>query len=66
MLVGDAVNANGVRGDQALGIDQAVKGPPGRQQVVDLDAADLDQTVARLGVEASGFGVENDFAGHAP
>ena len=47
-------------------LDEAVKGPPGRQQILDFDAAHFDQPVARLGIEAGGFSVENDFAGHVP
>ena len=48
------------------GFTKPVERPPGRQQVVDLDAADLNQPVAGLGVEAGGFGVEDDFASHDP
>ncbi|MCY1559850.1 hypothetical protein D9M68_969260 [compost metagenome] len=66
LVVGDAVHLDGVRGDQPLGVDEAVEGAPGRQQVLDLDAAHLDQPVAGLGIEAGGFGVEDDFAGHGP
>jgi hypothetical protein len=46
----------------ALGIDVAVKSLAGRHPVEDFDAADLDQPVAAQGIEASGFGIENDFA----
>ena len=66
LVVGDAVHLDGVRRDQPLRVDEAVKGSPRRQQILDLDTAHFDQPVARLGVEAGGFSVENDFAGHAP
>ena len=66
LLVGDAVHPDGVRRDQPFGMHQGVKGPPGRQQILDLDAADLDQPIAGLRIEAGGFGVEDDFAGHGP
>ena len=66
LVVSDAVDLDGVRRDQPLRVDEAVKRPAGRQQVLDLDAADLDQPVARLRVEAGGFGVQNDLARHGP
>ena len=61
-LAGQAMHGKRFRRHVALGIDVAVKGLPGRHPVVDLDAADLDQPVAAQRVEASGFGIENDFA----
>ena len=57
-----AMHVKGLRRHVALGIDVAVKGLPGRHAVEDLDAADLDQPVAAQGIEAGGFGIENDFA----
>ena len=56
------VHGKGFRRHVALGIDVAVKGLPGRHAVEDLDAADLDQPIAAQRIEASGFGIENDFA----
>jgi len=38
---------------------QVVAGEPPVQQ---LDAADFDDAVARAGVQAGGFGIENDLA----
>jgi hypothetical protein len=34
----------------------------GRHAIEDLDAADFDQPIAAQGIEAGGFGIENDFA----
>ncbi len=64
--VSDAVDPDGVGIDQPLGMDQAVKTAPGRQQVLDLDTADLDQPVTLTGIQSGGFGVEDDFASHDP
>jgi hypothetical protein len=66
LVVGDTVHPDGVRVDQPLGIDQAVKGPPRRHQVLKLEAADLDQPVTLTQVKAGGFGVEDDLASHGP
>jgi hypothetical protein len=44
-----------------LGIDVAVEGLPRRHAIVDLDAANLDQPIAAQRIEASGFGIEDDF-----
>jgi hypothetical protein len=41
----------------ALGIDQAVERAAGRDEVVELDAGDLDQPVTAFRVEAGGLGV---------
>ena len=49
----------------ALGIDVAVVLAPRGDAVQELDAADLDQAVAALGVEPGGLSVEDDLA-HAP
>ena len=46
----------------ALGIDEAMELAPRRDAVEELDAADLDQPVAALRIEAGGFGVEHDLA----
>ena len=61
-LAGQAVDGKRFRRHIALGIDVAVESLPRRHAVVDLDAADLDQPVAAQRIEASGFGIENDFA----
>ena len=50
----------------ALGIDVAVKLAARGDAVHELDAADLDQAVAALGVKAGGFGVEDDLAHACP
>src|SRR5690606_5309939 len=46
----------------ALGIDVDVMVPAGWHVVDQLDAADLDQPVARRWRKARGFGIEDDFA----
>src|SRR3954465_4384281 len=66
-LAGEKLGGQAMHGKRfgrhvALGIDVAVKSLAGRHPVVDLDAADLDQAVAAQGIEAGGFGIENDFA----
>jgi hypothetical protein len=38
-----------------------VKALPGRHPVEDLDTTDLDQPIAPQGIEAGGFGIEDDF-----
>ena len=37
-----------------------------RDAVEELDAADLDQTMTLIGVEAGGFGIEHDLAHGLP
>jgi hypothetical protein len=58
------VNARGVGRDVAFGVDQAVEGAGGRQVVMQFDRGDLDHPVAMQGIEAGGFGIEQDGAGH--
>src|SRR5688572_23798524 len=61
-FVGDAGDADGRLGYGPARIDVDLELTAGRQIVDQLDAADLYDTVARLGVEACGFGVEDNFA----
>ena len=44
------------------GLRWPMKGLAGRHAVEDLDTADFNQPVAPQGVEAGGFGIEDDFA----
>ena len=37
---------------------------PGGKAIEQLDTADLDQPIALERIEASGFGIEHDFAHH--
>ena len=60
-----AVDAKSVLGHLALGIDERVKHPAGRVLMDDLDPADLDDAMARGGIEAGRLGVEHDFT-HRP
>jgi hypothetical protein len=46
----------------ALGVDVEVDPAAGQAPVDYLDAADLDDAVARLGAEAGRLGVEDDLA----
>ena len=46
----------------ALGIDVALERAAGRQVIDQLDAGDLDEAVAGVGIEAGRFGIENDLA----
>ena len=48
--------------DAALGIDVAVEHTAGRHVVHQLDAGDLDDAMAVVGIEAGGLGVEHDLA----
>ncbi len=66
-LLGQELGRQAVHGERfrrhvAFGIDVDVKGLARRHAVEDLDAADFDQPVAAQRIEASGFGIENDFA----
>ena len=56
------VNGEGLGRHLALRVEIAVEGRAGRNPVEQLDAADLDQAVTLDGIEAGGFGVEDDFA----
>lgn len=60
-FVGDARDAHGRFGYGATWIDVDLEFAAGRQVVVQLDAADLYDAVARSWIEAGGFGVEDDF-----
>src|SRR5262249_37672848 len=60
-LVGDAGDADGGLGNGPAGIDVDLEFTAGRQVVDQLDAADLYDPVPLSGVEAGGFGVEDDF-----
>src|SRR5690348_5273051 len=62
----EAVNRKGFGRHLPLRIDVAVKGLTGRHAVDQLDTADFDQAVAAQGIEAGGFGVEDDFAHGLP
>ncbi len=61
-LGGDAVDRDGLRRDVALGIDGVVEDAAGGHVIDELDAGDLDQPMPRIGIEAGGLGIENDFA----
>ncbi len=60
-----AVDREGLGRHVALGIEVAVEGLSGREAVEQLDAADLDQPMALIGVEAGGLGIEDDLAHEA-
>ena len=51
--------------DLALGIQVAMKGAPARAAVDELDAADLDDAMIELGLQARGLRVEHDLS-HGP
>jgi hypothetical protein len=48
----------------ALGVDVVVKMPARETPVHQLHTTNFQNAVARMGVEAGGFGVENDLACH--
>jgi hypothetical protein len=56
------VHVLGLFGHVALGVYVAVILAPRGDAVQKLDAADLDQPVAAFGIEAGGFGIEDDLA----
>jgi len=58
------VNLLGLRRHVPLGVDIAVEGPPGGDEVLDLQAGQLHQAVALTGLKARGFGIQNDLARH--
>jgi hypothetical protein len=62
LLTRDAVHFERALVDVALGIEIAVEGPARRPPVHELDAADFDDAVSLFGLEAGGFGVEDDLA----
>ena len=57
-----AVDSDRLRIDRPLRIDVAMIVAPGRQQIGQLQAADLDQPVAVADLQARGLRVENDLA----
>src|SRR5579863_6647925 len=61
-LAREPVHGEGLRRHVPLGIEITMKGLPGRHTVEDLDTANFDQPIATQGIEAGGFGIENDFA----
>jgi hypothetical protein len=56
------VHCHGLGIDLALRVDVPMEGLPGRHAIENLDTADLDQSIAPHGIEASGFSIKNDFA----
>ena len=65
-LSGQAMNGKSVCRDVALGIDVAVKPPPGWNMVNEFDASDLDNAMAFAWIETGRFGVQNNFAHQFP
>ena len=65
-LIGQTMDLERAGRHLPLGIDVSVVRRAGRDVVDQLDAADLDDTVAALRVETGGFGVEDDFAHSGP
>ncbi len=63
-LDGDAVHGLGLGLDVALGVDVAVEAGAGGNEVLELQARQLDQPVAGTRIKAGGLGVEDDLAGH--
>jgi hypothetical protein len=61
---GYSVNRERILRHLAAGIDISMKFPTGRDMVNQLDAGDFDDTMALLGVETRGFGIEYDLAHH--
>jgi len=62
---GETVNLERRRRHLALGIDVTMEALAGGNLVVELDAADLDQPVALIGIESRRLGVQHDFP-HRP
>src|SRR5690606_16039496 len=61
-----AVDLFGACVDVALGIEIGMECPAGPAAALELDEADLHDAMSFLGVQAGGFGVEDDLAqGHA-
>ena len=61
-LARQTVHGNGLLLQVAFGIYVPPERPAGRQMVHQLDAGELDDAVAGVGIEAGGFGIEDDFA----
>ncbi len=62
LLERDAVNFVRALVDVAIGIEVVMERAAGRPAVHHFDAADFDDPVTQLGLEAGGFGVEDDLA----
>ena len=63
-LAGQAVHGHRIAMDVALGVEVAVELAARGDAVDDLDAAELDQPVAVVGVEPRRFRVDDDLAQH--
>ena len=61
-LGGQAMHHQGARVDFALGAEVAMEHPARAATVHHLDATDLDDAMALLGLETSGLGVKDDLA----
>jgi len=61
-LVGDAVDRERPGIHFPVRTEVTVERPPGGPPVVELDAADLDHSMALADLEAGGFGVQDDLA----
>ena len=57
----DAVHGERTGVDLALGVDVLVELLAGEPAVQQFDAADFDETVTAVRIEAGRFGIENDF-----
>lgn len=62
--VAQPVDAGGLFGHVAFGVEVAVKLPPRGEMVDKLNTAHLHHAVPGGGVKAGGFGIEDDFAEH--
>src|SRR5271156_162772 len=60
------VNRECFRRHAALGIEVSVEGLAGRYAIDQLDAADLDQTMAVQRIKTRGLGIEHNFAHNRP
>src|SRR5579859_1477306 len=56
----DAVNGQRTLINRALGIEVSMEGASGCPPIDQLHATDLDDPVAQLGLEARGFGIEDN------
>ena len=63
-LVAEAMDTKRFLGHRPLGVKVFVEVPAGRNVVDQFDRTDLDHPVPGQGVEAGGFGIEDDFAAH--
>ena len=60
-----AVNLFGLRGHVPLGVDIDMETAPRRDEVFNFQGGEFHQPVSQMGLEAGGFCVEDDLAGHA-